>query len=33
MCPKEGNKDSEIARGHDLGGAAEDTSFVQLGGD
>ncbi|KAK4823953.1 hypothetical protein QYF61_008339 [Mycteria americana] len=30
---KEGNKDCERTRGHDLRGAAEDTRFVQLRGD
>ena len=30
MRPKEGNKDGERTRGHDLGGAPEDTKFVQL---
>jgi len=30
MCLKVGNKDGEETRGHDLGGVAEVTRFVQL---
>lgn len=30
MCSKEGNKDGERSKGHDLGGVAEDTGFVQV---
>lgn len=30
MCSKQGKKNSERTRGHDLQGAAEDISFVQL---
>lgn len=31
VCPMEHNEDGERTKGHDLGGAAEDTRFVQLG--
>lgn len=33
MFSKDINKDSERTRGYDLWGAAEDTRFVQHGGD
>lgn len=30
MCSKQGNKNGERTRGHNLRGAVEDISFVQL---
>lgn len=30
MCPKEGNKDAKVIRGHDLWGADEDILFIRL---